>query len=53
MRQERLTDSGLIVERWDWSVARQPAVLQARLQRAFRRAALLRSAGIEIDVRPR
>jgi hypothetical protein len=51
-RQERLTDSGLVVERWGWSVARQPTVLQARLRRAFRRAAMLRSAGIAVEVRP-
>ena len=51
LRQERLTDRGLVVERWGWPIARQPAVLQARLQRAFRRAAMLRSAGIPVDVR--
>ncbi len=49
-RQERLTDRGLVVERWGWSVARRPAVLQARLQQAFRRAVMLRSAGITADV---
>ncbi len=52
LRQESLTDRGLVVERWGWSVARQPAVLQARLQRAFRRATMLRSAGIPVEVRP-
>ncbi|MDQ2836982.1 MAG: hypothetical protein M3Y89_06125 [Actinomycetota bacterium] len=48
LRQERLTDQGLVVERWGWSVARKPAVLQAKLEQAFRRAALLRSAGIPV-----
>jgi hypothetical protein len=51
LRRERLTDRGLIVERWGWLVARHPALLQARLRQAFRRAALLRSAAIGIEVR--
>jgi Transcriptional regulator, AbiEi antitoxin len=49
LRQDALTDRGLVVERWGWSVARRPHVLRARLQQAFRRAALLRSAGIQIN----
>jgi len=51
LRQDRLADCGLVVERWGWSIARQPALLQARLRQAFRRAGLLRSAGIAADVR--
>lgn len=49
VRQDALTDRGLIVERWGWSVARRPVMLRAKLAQAFRRAALLRSAGIQID----
>jgi hypothetical protein len=49
-RQETLTDRGVVVERWGWSVARSPDVLQAALLRAFRRATQLRSAGIPINV---
>jgi hypothetical protein len=49
LRQEALTDRGLVVERWGWSVARRPHLLEAKLAQAFRRAAMLRSAGIQID----
>jgi hypothetical protein len=50
LRQEALSDRGLVIERWGWSVARRSAVLRERLERAFRRAALLRDAGVPITV---
>jgi hypothetical protein len=49
MREDALTDLGLVVVRWGWSEARRPADLTSRLRRAFAKAELLRSAG----VRPR
>jgi very-short-patch-repair endonuclease len=48
LRQDRLTEHGLVVVRWGWVEARRPASLQARIQRAFRQAALLRAAGVPI-----
>lgn len=53
LRQDRLVDHGLVIERWGWPVAMRPAVLQSRLEGAFRRAAGLRSAGIPITAHPR
>lgn len=50
LRQDALSDRGLVIERWGWSAARRPAVLRARLEQAFRRAALLRAAGITAAV---
>jgi hypothetical protein len=50
LRQDALSDRGLVVERWGWSVACSPAMLRARLEQAFRRAALLRDAGIPVTV---
>ncbi|MEO6703140.1 MAG: type IV toxin-antitoxin system AbiEi family antitoxin domain-containing protein, partial [Jatrophihabitantaceae bacterium] len=37
-RQDALTDRGLVVERWGWSDARNPARLRDRLNHAFDRA---------------
>lgn len=52
-RQEALTDRGVVVQRWGWSEARRPAVLQANLLRAFHRAGQLRAAGIAVDCQAR
>ena len=48
-RQEALIDCGLVVERWTWSDARRPYVLQAKLERAMTRARNLRAAGIPLN----
>jgi hypothetical protein len=48
LRQDRLTDHGLVVVRWGSAEASNPAILQAKLDKAFRRAAVLRSAGIPV-----
>jgi hypothetical protein len=53
LRQDRLTDHGLVVCRWGWSVARQPGVLRYRLEQAFGRAAALRAAGIPVTAQAR
>ena len=47
-REDRLTDLGLVVTRWDWATAQNPQALQHLLLRAFGKAELLRSAGIPI-----
>ena len=52
VRQDALVDHGLVVERWGWLTARQPARLHATIQRAFQRARRLRQAGIELQAVP-
>jgi len=52
VRQDALVDHGLVVERWGWLTARQPARLHAAIQQAFHRARLLRQAGIEPRAAP-
>jgi hypothetical protein len=47
LREERLTDLGLVVLRWGWTEALRPAILQERLSRAFDKARMLRYAGYE------
>ena len=47
LRQDALTEHGLVVQRWGWRTARDPARLAALLERAFQRAQLLRQAGIQ------
>lgn len=51
IRQDKLTDHGVVVERWTWAIARRPGALPAQLDNAFRRAERLRAAGIRPRVR--
>ncbi len=50
LRQDRLTDQGLVLVRWGWSLANNPSRLIEHLERAFGRARQLRTAGIPISV---
>ncbi|MGX7678197.1 hypothetical protein ACSMXN_04785 [Jatrophihabitans sp. DSM 45814] len=45
VREARLCDAGLLVVRWDWSVARRPPELCRRIERTIEHARRLRLAG--------
>ena len=46
LRQDQLADCGLVFARWGWRLANQPTELCSYLEQQFRRAELLRAAGI-------
>jgi hypothetical protein len=46
IRQGRITDTGLLIVRWDWATAMRPAALCERIEHEFQRARQLRAAGI-------
>jgi len=50
---DRMGDFGAVVVRWGWLEARQPHLLDQKLQRAFSRARHLREAGIPLLLTPR
>jgi predicted transcriptional regulator of viral defense system len=46
VRQDQLADCGLVFARWGWRLAHRPTELCSYLEQQFRRAELLRAAGI-------
>jgi hypothetical protein len=48
LRQDRLAELGLLVVRWGWTEANNPAVLLRKLDQAIRRGRQLRTAGISV-----